>query len=434
MKRAYAETLSERERRRGRIFAYCACYFGCLSEVMMDSSAIVILYIGMLGGSSTMIMLSTSFYGLSSMLFTIPAASEVAHFGMKRSVGVACISGCAGLLMAASAAWCGRYGAWVALAGCMIYCLQRTFYGASWYPMLDAFLRKQDRGSFFGTMRYSYMILSGLIFYFVGVFMGAEPPVILMQIFIGCMGLMLLGRWYCMSRFPEDPREQAVKLDMRRALGISLRNSRLTCYSVYVCLLSLAYTSLVPLTLVYLKQYVKLESGRVQIFSTVGILGSILGYFVYGKLLKWFKIKKMELLVHLIFLSSALTLALVCAGARGFIWIVGAAYFMASFAASAFLCNHSTELLALARPGNKAMAMAFAQTYLNIGVTAGRIGTALLLGSNLLAPVWTMGGAEYCNYQALFLFYGAVAAVALTLFPILPAVVPKHHDFYEPVR
>ena len=53
----YAETLSEKERRRGRILAYFACYFGCISEVMLDSSAIIIVYISMLGGSKDVVML-----------------------------------------------------------------------------------------------------------------------------------------------------------------------------------------------------------------------------------------------------------------------------------------------------------------------------------------------------------------------------------------
>jgi hypothetical protein len=105
---------------------------------------------------------------------------------------------------------------------------------------------------------------------------------------------------------------------------------------------------------------------------------------------------------------------------------------MNSFAASTFMCNYSSELLALARPGNKTMAMAFLQTYQNVGISIGRSGTALVLGANLLAPAWTLGAMELCSYQTLFLFYGALAAVLLVLIPTLPAIVPKHRDYYEP--
>ena len=205
-------------------------------------------------------------------------------------------------------------------------------------------------------------------------------------------------------------------------------------YSVYACLISIAYTSLVPITLLYLKNYVKLPAGQVQIFSTIGIAGSITGFFFYGYLFKKLKIKKLEFLVHFIFLTASLLLFGLNKNIPGFIWLIGIVYFFSSYAASTFLCNNSTEMLALAKPGNKPMAMAFQQTYMNIGVSIGRTGTALILGANLLAPTWELNGVTVCNYQTLFLLYAVIAAVILILFPTLPAVVPKHKDYYDPVK
>ena len=298
--------------------------------------------------------------------------------------------------------------------------------------MLDAFLRRQDRGSFFGTLRYSYMIVTGILFFLLGKLMGPNPPLLLMQGIIGATGVLVLGRLYCMWHFPENTMEKTARLNITHALGISIRNGPLTSYAVYLCLLSIAFTSLVPITLIYLKQYVGLPAGTVQIFSTVGIAGSIIGYLCYGRLLKYLKIKRLELLTHFIFVFAAYSLFLLNKEMPHFIWMIGVVYFMTSFAASCFNCNNSTELLALARPGNKPMAMAFQQTYQNIGVTVGRTGTSLILGANLLAPSWTMNTLTICNYQTLFLFYGVIATVILVLIPTLPAIVPKHHDYYEP--
>ena len=75
----YAETLSEKERRRGRILAYFACYFGCISEVMLDGSAIIIIYISMLGGSKDIVMFSTGFSAIFAMLLLIPSAFAVGY-------------------------------------------------------------------------------------------------------------------------------------------------------------------------------------------------------------------------------------------------------------------------------------------------------------------------------------------------------------------
>ena len=96
------------------------------------------------------------------------------------------------------------------------------------------------------------------------------------------------------------------------------------------------------------------------------------------------------------------------------------------------MCNNSTEFLALARPGNKPMAVAFLQTYQNVGISIGRAGTAAVLGADLLAPSWRLGPLELCGYQTLFLASGAAMAALLVLLPTLPAFVPKHSDYYEP--
>ena len=282
------------------------------------------------------------------------------------------------------------------------------------------------------AVRFTYMVLTGTLFYLVGRWMGEDPPVWLMQGVIAVTGLLLLGRLFCVMRFPENPAEEKVRLDWRRALGISVRNGPLVAYSVYVCLLSAASTSIVPLTLLYLRNHAGLDAGRVQVFSVVGIAGSVAGFFCYGFLLRVLRIRRLELCVHLALAASALVLAFAGAGVPGFLPVAGATYFLASFAGSAFMCNNSTEFLALARPGNKPMAVAFLQTYQNVGISIGRAGTAAVLGADLLAPSWRLGPLELCGYQTLFLVSGAAMAALLVLLPALPAFVPKHSDYYEP--
>ena len=107
---------------------------------------------------------------------------------------------------------------------------------------------------------------------------------------------------------------------------------------------------------------------------------------------------------------------------------------MAAFAEACFKCNNSSEILALARPGNKPMASAFVQTYQNIGGGFARGCNALVLGSGLLADSWQLGGRTITNYQTMFLVSGVVAVLILILIPTLPAVVPHHQDYYEPMH
>ena len=90
------------------------------------------------------------------------------------------------------------------------------------------------------------------------------------------------------------------------------------------------------------------------------------------------------------------------------------------------------EYLALARPGNKTMAISFCSTYSNLGAAIGRTGSSLLLGGVLLAPEWTCAGRTISVYQSIFLISGLIAVLALAMIPILPSFVPEHEDYYNP--
>ena len=77
----YAETLSEKERKRGRILAYFACLAGCVSEVMLDSSAIIIIFFSMINAGGMLTMFSTSVTGILGAILYIPSSAINNRFG-----------------------------------------------------------------------------------------------------------------------------------------------------------------------------------------------------------------------------------------------------------------------------------------------------------------------------------------------------------------
>ena len=51
--------MNDVQRRRYRLLAFASTWTGCMSEVLFDSSAIVLLFITALGGSEALTMFST---------------------------------------------------------------------------------------------------------------------------------------------------------------------------------------------------------------------------------------------------------------------------------------------------------------------------------------------------------------------------------------
>ena len=430
---SFADTLSDRERKRARIYAYCSTYSGCISEVMLDSSAIIILFFTMLKASPMATMFSTSATSLLSLFLYIPCAFLSDKIGLKLSVKYSCIIACIGFCMIAAAPFCpASMAVNVAMAGTFIYCMQRSWYGAAWYPLLDNFLKSDERGKFFSVMRTSYMIFNGVFFFLLGLLLGKEPPFWLMQSVIAFAGFAMLLRWYCISKFPmPEEKESVSSMEFMKSLGISMRNAPLTGFSTYLLIFSIAHASLIPLTLLYLRNEIQLAPGTVQILSSVGMAGSITGHFLYRYISRKLKIKWIELLVHFSFILLPLSLFFLDRNFPFFTILIGIIIFLLYGFGAWWMSNNSMEYLALARPGNKTMAMAYCQTYLNIGGTISRVGSSLLLGVGILAPAWKIGEHSYTLYHTLFLFAVFFGTICLVLIPILPSFIPRHSDYYN---
>ena len=198
---AYAETLSVAESRRYRLCATLGALFGCYAEVMLDSTAIVIVYLTMLGGSNTLTMLATGLTAAAGLVMSIPLSGVLDRIGVKRMVPVSCLMAFAAHVLMAAAPWAGATRAcYVAFAGCLLFCVSRPIWGVSWYPLLVLILKPSQRADFFGRMRFSYYVATGICFSLVGRWMGRQPAIWMMQAVIGAVGVLTLVRWWFIAR------------------------------------------------------------------------------------------------------------------------------------------------------------------------------------------------------------------------------------------
>lgn len=447
---SHVETLTDAERRRFRMCAYGATWCGCFAEVMMENSAILILFMTLLKSSASMQMLSTSMNGLVSMLLMFFAAGLANRFGAKRAIDLAVgfeMLSC--LLIASAPFWGFAYATYVVLVGCFLFCVSRPIWTASWYVVMGDILLPEERGPFLGFMRFSYYSITGVAFFLIGYAMGKESPIWIPQLVIAATGILALGRAFFIHKIRLGERN-AEGFRILQSLKIAVKNEKLVSFSIYVAMMYLAFAPVLPLTIIYMKQHLSWGDGLVQILSTVGIAGSISGFILYGKLQKILGMKRLQLFTHFLYLAIPLALAIfgknfsaletTCEWNLGpillsepiLVYLLAALTFAACFAVALFGCIVSQETLALARPGNVAMATAFNQTYVMIGTAVGRSGMALVLGSGCLSAAWVKWDMTFSCYQTLFFLCAAIAAFALFLLPSLPSMIPERDDWYQP--
>ncbi|OQA86681.1 MAG: Major Facilitator Superfamily protein [Lentisphaerae bacterium ADurb.Bin242] len=429
----YAAQLTGKERRKARFNAIASAWCGCVSELMLDGNAIIILYITMLGGDDTFSMFSTSITGIAYVLLLIPSAGLSDRIGLKRSNTIACYVGAASFVGLALVPLAGPAARYLAIGFIFLYCLSRPLYVSVWFPLLDNFLRPADRGRFFSRMRFSYMILNTLLFFGLGLVMGKNPPVWILQVSIAIGGLLVLGRLYFMNKLPVDPKlGTSASYDLKKAFDISVKNAPLVGFSIYSCFLSAAVCSTLPLSIIYLKNHLKVTADIIMIITAVSMAALIVGYYFSGTLLRKLGTKRMVVLIHVTYMLVPFGLFFCNNNQTGTVIAIAALQFVYNYNFACFNVLFASEMLALARPGNKTMAMAFCNTFSSGGAAMGRIVTSLLLGSGMLASEWMFRGTKICYFQSMFLIYSFSAALCLLLLFLVPAVVPRHEDYYEP--
>ena len=290
----YAETLTPQQRQKYEKHAILSTWFGCISEQMIDSNALIVLYIVMLGGNDSMSMFSTSLSSVASVVLLIFCAGLAVKFGLRMTYSAACIVGSLSFLAIAAAPYAGDYAQNIVIGSTFIYSLTRPVYSSSWYPLLDNFLLPEGRSKFFGKMRFSYMLLNTVLIYAMGKLLGAKPPILVVQALFVFGGLMLLGRKFEMDRMPLNPNAKREPVNIPLALGICIKNGPLVGFSIYSCLVNIAFYAAVPLAVVYMKTCLNFNAETLMTFSSVGLLGSIIGYAAVGRLLPKFKTKKWQ--------------------------------------------------------------------------------------------------------------------------------------------
>lgn len=444
---SFAETLSSSERAKAARNAIYSALCGCIPEMAIESGAVIVVYITMLNGNDATKMFATGFASVV-MIALVLFCGKICNFvGLRRAMTTSCVITCISFAVMALAPFFGSLRLPVFLIGCFAYNLGRPLYTACWFPLIDNFLRPEDRSRFFSRMRFLYSTLNASLLFGLGwafsKFEGSTPPMWLMQVVIMFCGIAGLCRCFFANRIPVNPdvldgtleptANPAQKYSLREGLRVSLRNGPLVGFSIYYCFVNIVASSYAPLMMVYLKSDVfNASSSSVMTIAAISLSGALSGYLCSTRIIRAIKVRGALLLVHLITIVIP-SILFFCSPENSLsLTIIGVISFVGSFVAAISSVVNSSESLALARPGNKTIALSFCQFFANIGVAAGRYGVTAVLACGLLAPSWIFNGMTVTKFQSIFAIDALMMVFSLVLLVLLPAFVPKHEDYYEP--
>jgi Na+/melibiose symporter-like transporter len=307
-----------------------------------------------------------------------------------------------------------------------------TLYVSAWFPFLDEFLPKKERSNFFGMLRFSWQSCCVVFFFTCGLFMGKTPALWVLQIIIIITGFALLGRAYFINKIKINESDIKTLLPFRKSMEMVLNNKPLVGFSVYLAFLYLMAQGTIPLTFIYLKNYLNTPDNIVVIISSIALAGTIIGFFFAGRMIARLGVKKILLVIHISFaLINFLLFACRGTGTISLIIITTLLVCYGFFIAISSVAI-SCEMIALADPANKALAMAFCGSMYAAGTGGSRLLSSILIGSGVLAPQWNIGTMTFSMFHTMYLGYGVGILFVCLLLVIVPAIFPKGEYHYTP--
>ncbi len=407
--------------------------FGAMGDVTLSDSAIIILFAQMLGAGDMYSMLTTSLLPLFNGLCIIPMAFVAEKTGYQKLIlRITMLAAFAYYMVVASPFFGGgKFSVSVMILMLVLFAFCNTGYLAGWYPMLDTFLLPERRSFYLSSMRFSWQLSSAVFLCAAGIFVGENPSLQRLQLVLLIAATLFLGRIFFIARIPRIKAEKTGLYGFHDGLCIALANKPLAGYSVYLFILNLAAYGTLPLATIYLKKHLHAPDNLIVLISGLSMIGMLLGSIGSGRIITRWGIKNTLLGIHITF--ALVNSALFFIGEWNCLTgILTALLMMAySFTFAAASIASTSEMMALATPGNKAMAMAFCGTFYYTGSGLSRLISSLVLGSGMLAPQWRIGSMSICHYQTLFLVYSVLIVFAAIFLVVVPAVFPKGEYVYD---
>lgn len=406
-----------------------ACW-GSVSSVMISESAIVILFATMQGAGDMLSLVTTSLGSISNCVLLLPFAMIANNVGYKRTIIYSTFVAVFMICLVAFSPIFGAGSKIVMLSALAVFSIMMTLYVSAWFPLLDGFLDKNNRGRFFGRLRFSWQTTTMVYFFICGLVIGKNPPVYLLQIIILLTGFCMLGRSWYVRQIPALTEEKRRALKFKEGLLDALNNKPLCGFSVYICCLYLAAYATLPLTYVYLKKYLLVADNIVVIISSIALGGTMVGFLFAGRLVDKYGVKNLLLFIHFSFAIINISLFFIGSNSMFNLALISMLLTVYGFFLACSSVAISSEMMAMAPPDNKAVSMAFCGTFYAAGTGGSRLLTSLVLGSGMLAPKWYIGSMQISHYQTLFLLFGIAIVFVCLLLVLVPAIFPKSNYTY----
>lgn len=396
---------------RAAIISSC---LGALAQTILRDSSIVILYANSLGASQFLSLLTTALPVLCTALLLIPIAHIMEYSGKKRLMLPSLYIGMAGFIMISAAGFFPENAKLILTFGLIVYSVTLAVFIAGWFPLLRGIIPESERGQFFGRLRVSWQSVLTLFLFFSSFFIARDAKLITLQIIIGISAFLIIGRAVFVSQIPEVELQKEVPSFIKSLKNV-LKTKQLFLFSLYIFFLYLFSYSSVPGAFLFAKLELNAPDNYIVRLAFFANLGSILGYYMGGKVYGKYKTKNILFLINFIFII--LNLLFLFPGSYNFInaFFLAGLVIVYSSVVALLTVLATSRIFALANPLVINMSLAIGTSFDNLGKGLSRIISGLFLDSGIFPEGIQFLGINMTPYRFLYLGYAIFLFIGLVI-------------------
>ncbi len=411
-----------RKAMRNAVFAQC---FG-MQGISLFSNGVMLLYLLALGIGQTRVV---TYLALPSvcMISTIPVAYYAERIGRKKIGGSGNLLCIAGILSIASAGFASGMGVeTMVVVGTILLSLGISMFQSSWFALLGGVVPSEYRGRFFGTLRISWQISCMLVAGTAAWVLGRGSSVWVYQCVIAAVGTLMMGRSFFYNRIPDMCKGPPPTESFRRALSDIIYVRDFSSFGAYIFLLKI-FTAYCPTIFALLeKEVLNLSPGTVIWLANVGLGGSVIGYFVGGRLVDRIGTKLVFIICHISF--AVILLVFILRGADGgalLLPVLFLAHLAFNLALAASDIAITAETIMTTPEKNSSLASSVLVGAGNLGTAAAGMGTAAVMNLNFLKDQWHWLGMTLCKYDVILLGCAVMVVMLVVTLGLVPSVLVR---------
>jgi MFS family permease len=309
------------------------------------------------------------------------------------------------------------------VAGIICFSVGLSAILSGWFALLSPLIPEAIRGSFFGTMRVSWQIYAIGCSFVLTFILEKTAALETYQLILAFFTCLLVVQIFLYLKIPEVEKGES---DRESIWAIAAGMPGIPGYLPFCayCFLLMLATGAWPVTLGLLeKNVLKFSDDIIVHMGTMLFLGSMVGFYVGGRMVDRFGTKQVFLGVHFSYCLFLFLVLLRDLTPFSLVLYFSFLTFVLGLAQAASSIAIVSEMMALAPARNKSVIISLCVSLQVGGAGICGIVSGKIIEYGLLAETWQIKGLVLSNYDTLILFSSVMVCVFIITLWLIPSVV-----------